>query len=137
MAKNELTGRPFPRRTAQVQRLITAIHVWFYQKTRGKIGQYIGKIPTLLLTTSGRKSGKQYVTPLTYARDGERLILIASNGGTAGDPQWWRNLQASPETAIQIGSEILHVRGGSTARATGPVVGESARHLSRLCGLSA
>ena len=110
MSNIELAGRPFPRRTARVQGLVTGFHVWLYRATGGRIGHYLGKVPTLLLTTTGRKSGKRYTTPLTYVRDGADLVLIASNGGTAAQPSWWLNLQAHSETSVQVGAQTLRVR---------------------------
>ncbi len=110
MSQVQLSGRPFSRGTARVQGLVTGLHVWLYRATGGRIGHYLGKIPTLLLSTTGRKSGKHYTTPLTYVRDGDDLVLIASNGGTAAHPSWWLNLQVQPETTVQVGAQTLRVR---------------------------
>ena len=63
----------------------------------------------LLLTTTGRKTGKQRTTPLLYLKDGDRLVLVASNGGAPKHPTWWLNLQARPEAEVQIGSKKIRV----------------------------
>jgi len=60
------------------------------------------KIPVLLLTTTGRKTGRKRTTPLLYARDGNRLVIVASNGGRPLDPSWWMNLKHNPIAMVQI-----------------------------------
>ena len=70
----------------------------------------MGKAPVLLLTTTGRKSGKPRTTPLLYARAGDGYVLIASKGGAEHDPLWYRNLQANPRAEIQIGRKTEQVR---------------------------
>jgi deazaflavin-dependent oxidoreductase (nitroreductase family) len=64
----------------------------------------------LLLTTTGRRSGKRRTTPLGYLPDGDRRILVASFGGDDRHPQWYLNLKAHPEAEIQVGSETQLVR---------------------------
>jgi deazaflavin-dependent oxidoreductase (nitroreductase family) len=59
--------------------------------------------PVLLLTTTGAKSGQPRVTPLNYTTDGERLVVIASKGGSPTHPDWYRNLVANPEVTIELG----------------------------------
>lgn len=96
---------------------IAQVNVWLYRRTRGRIG---GKwrvgaalrkpVPVLLLSHVGRKSGKAYTTPLLYLRDGANVIVVASSGGMAKNPQWLGNLLAAPETQLQIRSEVLPVR---------------------------
>jgi deazaflavin-dependent oxidoreductase (nitroreductase family) len=70
-------------------------------------------MPVLLLTTTGRRSGKARTTPLTFFRDGADLVVIASNGGADRPPDWWLNLQQTPRAVVQIGTDRLVV----TARA--------------------
>lgn len=65
--------------------------------------------PVLLLTTTGRKSGKQHTVPLLYLADGTNLVLVASNGGAAKHPAWWLNLQAHPDVKIEIMSKRIVV----------------------------
>jgi len=84
-------------------RILGRIHRAVYRATGGKIGGKMGKAPVLLLTTTGRKSGKPRTTPLLYARVGDGYVLIASKGGAEHDPLWYRNLQATPRAEIQVG----------------------------------
>ena len=85
-----------------LQRMFSSAHVSLYRWSNGKIGGRFRNGDVLLLTTSGRKSGKKRTTPLIYVRDGNRLVLIASNGGSAKDPGWWRNLKHSPLAEVQL-----------------------------------
>jgi deazaflavin-dependent oxidoreductase (nitroreductase family) len=59
---------------------------------------------------SSRKSGKKYLTPLSYFKDGNNYILVASNWGQADHPQWYKNLLKEPETLIQVRSKKIPVR---------------------------
>src|SRR5215207_5932577 len=67
-------------------KLIGAIHRWLYRVSGGKWGQTFFGSPILLLSTTGRRTGQSRTWPLTYLPEGERLIVIASNGGTAEPP---------------------------------------------------
>jgi deazaflavin-dependent oxidoreductase (nitroreductase family) len=97
-----------------LQRLLTrafiGTHLALYRATGGRIGGRLGGMRVLLLTTRGRKSGQPRTAPLVYFEDGERLVVIGSNGGAPGDPLWWRNLAVTPEAAVQIGREAGRVR---------------------------
>ena len=95
--------------TAAVK-LASAYHVFWYRLTGGLIGHRVGWTRTLLLDHVGAKSGKRYTSPLTYGRDGDNLLLVASRGGTAEHPNWYLNLLAHPETEIQVGSRRMKVR---------------------------
>jgi F420H(2)-dependent quinone reductase len=90
-------------------RLMSTLHAALYRMTGGKRGGTMKKVPILLLTTRGRKSGKERTTPLMYTRDGENLVLIASVGGAPRNPAWYWNLQGQ-EAEVQIGSEHRRVR---------------------------
>ena len=67
------------------------------------MGGRVSGAPVLLLTTTGRKSGKRRTTPLLYLRDGETIVIVASNGGRDVHPAWWLNLQTNPEADVQLG----------------------------------
>jgi deazaflavin-dependent oxidoreductase (nitroreductase family) len=78
-------------------------------------------VPTLLLTTTGRKSGKQYTTPLIYGQDGDRYLIVGSRGGADEHRQWYRNLVANPEIEVQVLADKFKARanaaeGGQKAR---------------------
>ena len=53
-------------------------------------------MPTLLLTTRGRRSGRLRRTPLIYGRDGDRYVVVASYGGSPQHPDWYFNLADDP-----------------------------------------
>jgi proline iminopeptidase len=67
-------------------------------------------VPSLLLTTTGRKSGERFIFPLFYGRAGEGYVIVASKGGAPDHPGWYKNLLANPEAEIQVGTEHLRVR---------------------------
>jgi deazaflavin-dependent oxidoreductase (nitroreductase family) len=60
-------------------------------------------LPSLLLHTVGAKTGKARTTSLTYARDGENYLVVASNGGSPRSPGWYHNLKANPDIEINVG----------------------------------
>jgi deazaflavin-dependent oxidoreductase (nitroreductase family) len=94
-----------------VARAVLWLHVTLYQLTNGRIGdRFIAGSPILLLTTTGRKTGKRRTRPLAYIRDGERYVLCASNGGSPQHPGWYHNLCATGRAEIQVGPEHLAVR---------------------------
>ena len=68
------------------------------------------KWPVILLTTTGRRSGRPHVTPLNFTRDGERLIVIASKGGSSKHPDWFLNLVADPQVIVEDGSDKFRAR---------------------------
>jgi len=92
------------------QRLVTGAHAFLYRLTGGAIGGTMFNSPVLLLTTTGRKSGKQRTAPLLYIKDGDNLAIIASNGGADRPPTWWLNLKGNPEAQVQIGRTVRRVK---------------------------
>src|SRR5438552_5464821 len=83
-------------------RLVAAVHEFWYRLTDGWIGSNVMGTPVLLLTTTGRKTGRRHSTPLVYLEEGDEIIIIASNNGSDRDPQWWLNLKANPAAVIQV-----------------------------------
>lgn len=71
--------------------------------------------PVLILTTTGRKTGKQRSTTLLYHADGDALVVVGSNAGSERAPAWALNLLAHPEACAQIGSQRRPVRARLTA----------------------
>jgi deazaflavin-dependent oxidoreductase (nitroreductase family) len=96
--------------TRTLARAFIAGHLALYRATQGRIGGRLGALRILLLTTRGRKSGQPRTAPLVYFEDGARLVIVASNGGSARDPFWWQNLREWPEASVQIGAEQRRVR---------------------------
>jgi deazaflavin-dependent oxidoreductase (nitroreductase family) len=89
-------------------RLISVVHRWLYRLTGGILGSGILK-HFLLLSHTGRKSGRVYETPLLCLPDGGRFIVVGSNGGDPRPPSWWLNLQAEPRTRIRYRTRRLEV----------------------------
>jgi len=87
-----------------------AAHIARYVATNGEEGHLWNGVPTLLLTTRGRRSGQPRRTALIYGRDGDRYIVVASKGGAPEHPGWYRNLLAHPEVEIQVGTERIQAR---------------------------
>jgi deazaflavin-dependent oxidoreductase (nitroreductase family) len=82
------------------------LHQQLYVRTDGLIGhRVLGAPPSLLLRTTGRKSGQTRTNALTYARDGGRYLVVASRGGDPRPPAWLLNLQAEPNVEIQVGRD--------------------------------
>ena len=65
-------------------------------------------VPSLLLTTTGRKSGEKYIFPLFYGDHGTSYIIVASKGGAPEHPGWYRNILANPSVEVQVGTKKLH-----------------------------
>ena len=106
MSKTSLRGILF---RASV-RLVGGAHKLLYRATGGNVAATIWGLPVLLLTTRGRKTGRPRTTPLCFLRDGDDLVVVASNGGMDWSPSWWLNLLRQPHATIQIGRTRLPIR---------------------------
>jgi len=83
-------------------------HQWIYEHTDGRLGhRLLMGTPTLLLRTTGRRSGLTRTNALTYGRDGEAYLVVASNGGSPRPPGWLANIKAEPAAEIQVGRHRL------------------------------
>lgn len=91
-------------------------HLERYLQTDGEDGHIWRGVPTLLLTTTGRKSGEPYTTPLIYGEDAGRYVVVASRGGAPSHPQWYRNLDANPSVGLQVAARKFQ----ATARTASP-----------------
>jgi deazaflavin-dependent oxidoreductase (nitroreductase family) len=80
---------------------------WLYVRSDGRLGHGMSGVPTLLLRTTGRRSGVTRTNGLVYARDGDSYLVVASNGGADRAPAWLYNLRAKPEVGIQVRRERL------------------------------
>ena len=69
-----------------------------------------GLIPTLLLTTTGRRSGKSIVMPLIYGESDGRYVVVASKGGAPKHPGWYFNLAAQPEVEVQVAAKHFQAK---------------------------
>ena len=86
-------------------------HVRRYIETDGEEG-YVWRegAPILLLTVTGRKSGREYTTPLIFGRSGDSYVIVASKGGTPEHPSWYENLSANPEVGLQVKADKFGAR---------------------------
>ncbi len=87
--------------TGQVLRL----HEQLYKWSDGRVGHRMIGVPTLLLRSTGRRSGAIRTNALVYASDGADYVLVASNGGADRHPAWLHNLRATPDAEVQVGRE--------------------------------
>ena len=99
---------PVPVRDNTAKQLST-LHSMLYRLTRGAIGRRLVDNDMLLLTTTGRRTGKEHTVPLLYLRDGDDLVVIASWGGRDHHPEWYLNLLANPAAAVQINGDRIAV----------------------------
>jgi deazaflavin-dependent oxidoreductase (nitroreductase family) len=94
-------------------RAMSRTHGGVYRASGGRLlGRVVG-MPVLLLTTTGRRSGKPRTAALTYFRNGADIVVIGSFGGSDLPPAWWLNLQRDPQASVLIGGTTSSV----TARA--------------------
>ncbi|HEV7191637.1 MAG TPA: nitroreductase family deazaflavin-dependent oxidoreductase [Jatrophihabitantaceae bacterium] len=107
--KPKPTGLDRPS-TLKIIKVMSAVHTKMYRVTGGRLGKKwrIGSavrkgVPICLVTTIGRKSGQPRTAPLCFMADGERIILVASQGGTPTNPQWYYNILANPGVEVRIG----------------------------------
>jgi F420H(2)-dependent quinone reductase len=84
---------------------VLRIHEELYKRTDGRLGHRMIGVPTLLLRTTGRRSGAVRTNALVYAQDGDDYLVVASNGGADRSPAWLYNLRAQPDVEVQIGRE--------------------------------
>jgi deazaflavin-dependent oxidoreductase (nitroreductase family) len=76
-----------------------------FRANEGKVGGMFEGANLVLITTTGAKSGQQRTNPLVYLPDGERIVIIASNGGADNHPAWLYNVKANPEITVEVGTE--------------------------------
>ncbi|MET8852183.1 nitroreductase family deazaflavin-dependent oxidoreductase [Amycolatopsis sp. NPDC004625] len=95
--------------TVKVIKYAAKAQVAVFRLTGGRVGStwrvgagFRKPVPTLLLEHRGRRSGRLFTTPLLYLRDGEDVVIVASQGGLPKHPQWYHNLVARPETRIHV-----------------------------------
>ena len=75
-------------------------------------GRFLGSVegrPVLLLTTTGRKSGRMHTVPLGAVVDGDNYVVVASNGGRDCNPAWFLNIVSDPRASIEVGDRTISV----------------------------
>ena len=89
-----------------VIKVIGTVYRFIYRVSGGKLGKSFFGSPILLLTTTGRRTGRPRIWPLTYLAEGDCIIIIASNGGQPNHPAWYLNLHANPQVSVQLGDRV-------------------------------
>jgi deazaflavin-dependent oxidoreductase (nitroreductase family) len=83
---------------------------WVYQRSAGRLTAAGPRMfPTLLLTTTGQRSGQRRTTPLFYVEDGDAIVVAATNFGLREHPAWSENLLRNPSAEVQIGDRTRRV----------------------------
>ncbi len=105
-------AKPFTPRQEKVGgvviKFISRFNTWLFRASNGRVGSRMpGGQPVLLLTTIGRKSGQPQTAPLLYLQDGDAYVVVASKGGMAHHPLWFKNLEANPRVEVEVGNEKL------------------------------
>jgi deazaflavin-dependent oxidoreductase (nitroreductase family) len=91
-------------------KLFTRLHRFIYRLTHGYLGNLVVRRLVLLLHTVGRRTGKHRTTTLSYYRDGNSFLVVASNWGEESQPDWYHNLVKNPCTTIQVKDKQLRVK---------------------------
>jgi deazaflavin-dependent oxidoreductase (nitroreductase family) len=99
-------ARTDPLAMAEFNRLLIAQ----YLANDGRLTGLFEHVPVLLLTTVGAKTGRVRTTPLTYLRDGEEYVVMASKSGAPVNPAWYHNLMAAGTAGVRVGPESFQVR---------------------------
>jgi deazaflavin-dependent oxidoreductase (nitroreductase family) len=101
--------KPPSRAKILVNKAVVRVHVYMYRGSGGRLLGTIGGLQALMLTTLGARTGRSRTTPVTFIRDGERLVVCAVYGGEAVNPGWYWNLRATPRAFVRIGREQFPV----------------------------
>jgi deazaflavin-dependent oxidoreductase (nitroreductase family) len=95
---------------------VLRLHQAIYRGSRGWIGRRLIGPSTLLLTTHGRRTGRQRTNALIFCKDGTSWVVVASNGGSDRGPGWLANLRTEPRVVVRVGRK----KGPATARVASP-----------------
>jgi deazaflavin-dependent oxidoreductase (nitroreductase family) len=90
--------------------LVGEEHVRRYRETGGAVGHEWNGVRTLVLSTTGRRSGVRRESAMIYGQDGDAYVVIASQAGLPTHPNWYHNLTSEPAVEIQVGAEHLRAR---------------------------
>jgi deazaflavin-dependent oxidoreductase (nitroreductase family) len=101
---------------ARTARALVPLDRFVARATKGRIVA-LGLAPSLIITTTGRKSGQPRTNPLTYARDGDTIAVIGSNWGQSAHPAWTANLLANPHAVVRLKGRTIAVEGRLTSGA--------------------
>lgn len=116
-----MANPPRPLNAKQVERLnapstgtaikwMSRAQTWLFKKSGGKLAnKFLRGAEVGILTTTGRKTGELRDSPLLFLQDGNRIVLVASQGGRATNPMWYLNLKANPNISFQTKNEKLNL----------------------------
>jgi F420H(2)-dependent quinone reductase len=96
-------------------RFFLSLHMRLYRLTKGKFGGKMGPNKILLLTTTGRKSGKTHTTPLGFFEWKNGFVIVGSNGGQSTNPGWYYNLKHNPQVNVQVFDRVIPVKAETLA----------------------
>ena len=102
---------------SRAARVAIGVHRAVLRASGGRLGTRLGHLEQVLLTTVGRRTGRPWTTPLAVTVVGDRLVLVASNGGAARHPAWYLNLVANPDVVVQRGTVRHRLRARTTSGA--------------------
>ncbi|MFD0690728.1 nitroreductase family deazaflavin-dependent oxidoreductase [Actinomadura fibrosa] len=101
----------------KILKVMSRANVAVYRATGGRVGgrwrvgaAFPRGVPVCLLTTRGRKTGRARTLPLLFMEDGERVVLVASQGGAPRNPLWYLNLLAEPRVVVQVRRDVRRMR---------------------------
>lgn len=114
--------RPFSKTEVAIAnpllKLMSRLNTLAYRATGGRLGgKFRGGAPVMLVTTTGRKSGRRLTVPLLYLRDEDRVVTVASKGGMDHHPLWYLNMLANPAVDVQIGEHTRPLRAHTASTA--------------------
>ena len=85
-------------------KLANAVHCAIFRASHGRVGGRAKGIPLLLLTTTGRRSGRMHTVPVGYVEQGDDLLLVGSAGGLSFHPAWYLNVRGNPRVVVEMPS---------------------------------
>ncbi|MGO9101930.1 MAG: nitroreductase family deazaflavin-dependent oxidoreductase [Mycobacterium sp.] len=100
--------------------LIGDDHIRAYRESGGEVGYLWNGVPTLLLTVTGRRTGRELTSALIFGRDDDDYLVVASKGGWPSHPLWYLNLQANAAARIQVKADELPVVARTASAAEKP-----------------
>ena len=89
---------------------LLAAHQFIYELSGGRIGERLGRVPMLLLHTTGRKTGRPRTAALLYHSDLNDYVVVGSKGGSDTPPAWLLNLKATPDVVVQVGTRRFRAK---------------------------
>ena len=92
------------------EKTFIGLHKGLYRLSGGRVMGSFDKMPVLMLTTTGRKSGKSRTTPLMFIEEDGAYVVVGSAAGRDNHPAWFLNLQAAPEATVRVRSDNHPVR---------------------------